>query len=56
MAKKVKKKAPKAPGPAPERLRLEGDWEDRVDDVLRAVPPPGGWPHGRKKKGKKAGG
>jgi hypothetical protein len=39
------------PGPEPERLSLDGDWADRVDDALRKKKPADGWP-GAKKPGK----
>lgn len=38
-------------GPEPERLKLDGDWADRVDDALRKKKPADGWP-GAKKPGK----
>lgn len=31
-------KSPKATGPEPERLVLEGDWKDAVDRALRKPP------------------
>jgi hypothetical protein len=32
------------PGPDPDRLNLEGDWEELVGDALRKKRPPEGWP------------
>jgi hypothetical protein len=32
------------PGPSPERLRLEGPWEEAVDKALGRKRPVGGWP------------
>ena len=31
---------PKKRGPNPERLKLEGDWEERVREALERPPPP----------------
>ena len=31
------------PGPEPERLKLDGDWEDRVDEALGKKKPKKGW-------------
>jgi hypothetical protein len=35
---------PRPRGPEPERLKIDGDWEDAVRDALKKKPPPGGWP------------
>jgi hypothetical protein len=44
MAKK-KPKPPKAkPGPKPDLLKIEGNWEDAVAKSLKKKKPPGGWP------------
>jgi len=32
------------PGPDPERLKIEGDWEDATDKMLRKKRPSEGWP------------
>ncbi len=32
----MSKEKPK-PGPKPNRLKLEGDWKDRIRDVLRVM-------------------
>jgi hypothetical protein len=34
----------KPPGPAPEVLKIEGDWKDAVKKALRVKKPVGGWP------------
>jgi hypothetical protein len=31
-------------GPEPERLKIEGKWENAVDTALKAKRPPTGWP------------
>lgn len=36
-------KKPK-PGPEPERLKIEGDWEDAIKKALKTPRPPEGWP------------
>jgi hypothetical protein len=33
----------KKPGPDPERLKLPGDWKDRIKDALGKKRPPEGW-------------
>ncbi|MCH7792138.1 MAG: hypothetical protein IID31_07660 [Planctomycetes bacterium] len=38
------------PGPDPERLKLEGDWEERVDDALGKKKPGKGWPKPKAKR------
>lgn len=40
------------PGPEPDRLALEGPWEDRVKDALKRSRPAKGWPKPAKKGGK----
>ena len=32
------------PGPEPERLKLEGDWKDRLAQAVEKRRPKGGWP------------
>jgi hypothetical protein len=32
------------PGPDPQRLKLEGNWEDRIGEAMKKPKPPGGWP------------
>jgi hypothetical protein len=45
MKKKPKAKKPKPiKGPAPERLKIEGDWVSAVDYALKVKRPKGGWP------------
>jgi len=31
-------------GPAPDRLKINGDWKAAVATALRKPKPPGGWP------------
>ena len=38
------------PGPEPERVKIEGDWEEAVKRALGKKRPPGGWPRPAKKK------
>lgn len=39
-----KKPATPKPGPKPEVLKLEGNWQDAVKKSLAKKKPPGGWP------------
>ena len=32
------------PGPEPERLKIEGDWEEAVKKAMKKPRPDGGWP------------
>jgi hypothetical protein len=48
----AKKKAPKPPGPEPERLKIDGDWEDAAKKALEKKRPADGWPKPTKKKGR----
>ena len=32
------------PGPKPDHLKLDGDWEDRMKEVLEKERPKEGWP------------
>jgi hypothetical protein len=42
------------PGPEPERVKIEGDWEEAVKRALEKKRPPGGWLRpGKKKRAKK---
>ena len=34
------RKDKKQPGPEPERLKIEGDWEEAIKQGLKAPPPP----------------
>ena len=46
--------APKRTGPEPDRVKIEGDWEEAVTRALAKKRPPEGWPGlGKKKRGKK---
>ncbi len=38
------KHKPKNPGPKPERLKLEGDWQQAAKKALKKKRPKGGWP------------
>jgi hypothetical protein len=49
-----KTKPRKAPGPAPEMLKIEGDWKDAVKKALRVKKPPGGWPKPESRRPKKS--
>jgi len=42
-------KKPNKPGPNPDRLKIDADWEDAMKDALGKKKPKEGWP----KKGKK---
>jgi hypothetical protein len=37
-------KNPPKPGPEPDRLKIEGDWEAAVSKAIGRKRPPGGWP------------
>lgn len=41
MAKRQQKKSP---GPEPDHLKIEGEWEDAVDQALGKKRPEKGWP------------
>jgi hypothetical protein len=43
------------PGPEPDRVKIEGDWEEAMKRALGKKRPLGGWPRppGKKKSGKK---
>lgn len=34
----------KRPGPRPDRLKVDKDWEEAVADALKKKRPDGGWP------------
>ena len=40
------------PGPKPDHLRLEGDWEEAVKKALAKEKPKEGWPEQEKPKDK----
>jgi hypothetical protein len=40
----------KAPGPAPEVLKIEGGWKDAMRKLISKKRPVGGWPKPEKKK------
>jgi hypothetical protein len=35
---------PRKPGPVPEHLKIDEDWEEAVKKVLQKQQPPEGWP------------
>lgn len=39
------------PGPEPERLEIEDEWESAVKKALEKKRPAGGWPSGTGRKG-----
>jgi hypothetical protein len=44
-----KKQNPK-PGPKPDQLKIEGNWEDAVKKAVNKEKPEGGWPKEDKSK------
>ncbi len=44
MAENTPDPDPKKPGPEPERLKIDGDWEDAVSKALNKKKPADGWP------------
>ena len=36
--------AKRKPGPKPERVKIEGNWEDAIDQALAKEKPKDGWP------------
>jgi hypothetical protein len=50
MTKKQKTER-KPPGPAPEVLKIEGDWKDAMKQLISKKRPVGGWPKIEKKRG-----
>ncbi len=43
----------KPPGPAPDVLKIEGNWKDAVTKVLQVKKPAGGWPKMKPRRPKK---
>jgi hypothetical protein len=41
---------PKPPGPAPEVLKIEGDWKEAMKKLISKKRPEGGWPKPEQKK------
>lgn len=41
---KKQKKEPKAPGPEPDLLKIDMDWEKAIKKSLEKKKPPSGWP------------
>lgn len=48
--KKKQKEREKKPGPQADRLRIEGDWENAIENALLKKRPPGGWPKPKKRE------
>jgi len=44
MPKKKPNKQPAKPGPKPDTLKIEGDWQEAVKKSFQKKKPPGGWP------------
>jgi hypothetical protein len=40
------------PGPKPDHLKLDGDWEEAAKKLVRKPKPPEGWPDQKKDKKK----
>jgi hypothetical protein len=38
------KQKPKAPGPKPDTLKIEGDWRGAMKKAIEKKPPKKGWP------------
>lgn len=41
---RMAKREPNKPGPEPDRLQIEGEWEEAVDRALDKKRPVDGWP------------
>ncbi len=52
MNKKATKPKRRPPGPAPEVLKIEGDWKDAMRKLISKKRPVGGWPKPEKAKAK----
>ena len=39
----------KKPGPKPERVAIDGDWQKAVEKAVSIEKPPGGWPKAKKR-------
>ncbi len=50
MRKKAAKPPRHNPGPAPEVLKIEGDWKDAMRKLISKERPVGGWPKPEKQK------
>jgi hypothetical protein len=44
----------KPPGPAPDVLKIEGNWKDAVTKALQVKKPPSGWPKMEPRRPKKS--
>jgi hypothetical protein len=51
-AKDMARKRKNTPGPKPDHLKLEGDWEEAVAKAVRKKKPEEGWPDDKKGKRK----
>lgn len=52
MSKKGTKPKHRNPGPAPEVLKIEGDWKDAMKRLISKKRPERGWPKSEKTKAK----
>jgi len=52
--KTKQKKLRRPPGPAPDVLKIEGNWKDAVTHALQVKKPPGGWPKPEPRRKKKS--
>jgi hypothetical protein len=50
----VPAKPRKSPGPAPDVLKIEGNWKDAVSKALQVKKPVGGWPKMKPRRPKKS--
>jgi hypothetical protein len=50
MSKTRREQSRKPPGPAPEVLKIEGDWKDPMRKLISKKRPVGGWPKPEKQK------
>ena len=44
----------KTTGPKPDRLKIDGNWEDAIGKALKKKRPENGWPEPEKKKKKES--
>ncbi|HEY9159346.1 hypothetical protein [Candidatus Binatus sp.] len=49
--KKITKPKRRTPGPAPDVLKIEGNWKDAVTKALQAKKPAAGWPKMKPRRG-----
>lgn len=55
MSKKATKPPRRNPGPAPEVLKIEGNWKDAMRKLISKKRPEGGWPKPEKSQRTKKG-